>query len=40
VAAGDEDCLLFTAAEVIDRIERHGDLFTPLLHEQQSLPPL
>jgi bifunctional non-homologous end joining protein LigD len=40
VAAGDEDRLVFDAAEVIRRIERHGDLFAPVLQQHQTLPAL
>jgi bifunctional non-homologous end joining protein LigD len=28
--SGDPDCLRFDAGDVLDRIERHGDLFAPL----------
>ena len=40
VAADDEDRLVFDAAEVIERIERHGDLFAPVLQQHQTLPAL
>ena len=36
--AGEPDCLRFEADEVIARIERHGDLFAPVLELKQELP--
>lgn len=35
---GDPDCLRFEAHEVLGRIERHGDLFAPVLELEQELP--
>jgi bifunctional non-homologous end joining protein LigD len=32
--------LLFEAAEVLQRVEKHGDLFAPVLMLKQKLPPL
>jgi bifunctional non-homologous end joining protein LigD len=40
VAAGDEGRLVFTAPEVLERIQRDGGLFACLLDERQSLPAL
>jgi bifunctional non-homologous end joining protein LigD len=37
-AAGDAE-LRFEAADVLARIEEHGDLFEPVLSRKQSLPP-
>ena len=36
--AGDPDCLRFEAAEVLDRVDRLGDLFSPVLELEQELP--
>ncbi len=36
--AGDPDCLRFEAGEVLERVERHGDLFAPVLELEQELP--
>jgi bifunctional non-homologous end joining protein LigD len=36
----DAASLAFEAAEVLDRIERHGDLFAPVLELKQALPKL
>ncbi|HYP56380.1 MAG TPA: non-homologous end-joining DNA ligase [Solirubrobacterales bacterium] len=36
----DRECLVFEATEVLDRIERHGDLFAPVLELEQELPEL
>lgn len=36
--AGDPDCLRFTSDEVLERVERHGDLFAPVLELEQELP--
>jgi bifunctional non-homologous end joining protein LigD len=38
--SGDGSSLAFEAHEVLARIERHGDLFAPVLELQQSLPKL
>jgi bifunctional non-homologous end joining protein LigD len=37
---GDPDMLVFEAAEVLDRVEQHGDLFEPVLKQKQKLPEL
>ncbi|HXR31791.1 MAG TPA: non-homologous end-joining DNA ligase [Solirubrobacterales bacterium] len=36
----DADSLVFEAADVLARIERHGDLFAPVLELKQKLPEL
>lgn len=36
----DRECLVFEAAEALERIERSGDLFAPVLELQQELPSL
>jgi bifunctional non-homologous end joining protein LigD len=36
----DRECLVFEAADVLERIERHGDLFAPVLELKQELPEL
>jgi bifunctional non-homologous end joining protein LigD len=36
----DPDALVFEAADVLERIERHGDLFAPVVELQQELPEL
>ncbi len=36
----DRECLVFQAAEVLERIEEHGDLFAPVLNLKQGLPEL
>ena len=38
--SGDASTLVFEADAVLDRIERHGDLFAPVLELQQELPEL
>jgi bifunctional non-homologous end joining protein LigD len=38
VAGGDECALVFDAGAVLERIERHGDLFRPVLELAQVLP--
>ncbi|HEX3318112.1 MAG TPA: DNA ligase D [Solirubrobacteraceae bacterium] len=40
VAAGDPDRLVFTSDDVLDRTQRLGDLFAPLLEREQALPRL
>ena len=40
VEAGDPDALVFEAAEVLERVEEHGDLFEPVAELQQRLPDL
>jgi bifunctional non-homologous end joining protein LigD len=37
---GDRSCLAFEASEVLERIERHGDLFAPVLELEQELPEI
>jgi bifunctional non-homologous end joining protein LigD len=34
------DALVFEAADVLERVERHGDLFAPVAELQQELPDL
>jgi bifunctional non-homologous end joining protein LigD len=36
----DRECLVFEAGDVLDRIERDGDLFAPVLELKQELPEL
>ena len=36
----DRECLVFEASEVLERIERDGDLFAPVLELEQELPEL
>jgi bifunctional non-homologous end joining protein LigD len=36
----DRDCLVFEAGDVLERIDRHGDLFAPVLELVQKLPRL
>jgi len=36
----DRDSLVFEAGDVLDRVERHGDLFAPVLELKQKLPKL
>jgi bifunctional non-homologous end joining protein LigD len=38
--SGDGSSLVFEAADVIERIEEHGDLFAPVLELEQELPQL
>ncbi len=38
--SGDGSTLVFEAEAVLDRIERHGDLFAPVLELEQTLPEL
>jgi bifunctional non-homologous end joining protein LigD len=38
--SGDGKKLVFEADAVIDRIEKHGDLFAPVLELEQELPDL
>ncbi|HEX6753289.1 MAG TPA: non-homologous end-joining DNA ligase [Solirubrobacterales bacterium] len=40
VERGDADSLVFEAADVLERVERHGDLFAPVLELKQKLPEL
>ncbi len=37
---GDGASLVFEAAQVLERVERHGDLFAPVLELEQALPEL
>jgi bifunctional non-homologous end joining protein LigD len=37
---GDASTLVFEANAVVDRFERHGDLFAPVLELEQELPEL
>jgi bifunctional non-homologous end joining protein LigD len=39
-SSGDGSALVFEAADVLDRLERHGDLFAPVLELEQDLPDL
>ncbi|MGN6258749.1 MAG: DNA ligase D [Solirubrobacterales bacterium] len=39
LAAGDPEALVFDYAAVLERVEAKGDLFAPLLSEEQHLPP-
>jgi bifunctional non-homologous end joining protein LigD len=36
----DRECLVFEADDVLERIDRHGDLFAPVLELHQQLPDL
>jgi bifunctional non-homologous end joining protein LigD len=38
--SADPASLEFTAPQVLERVERHGDLFAPVLTRHQQLPPL
>jgi len=40
IASGDGRRLTFLGSDVFDRLERHGDLFAPLLELEQELPAL
>jgi bifunctional non-homologous end joining protein LigD len=40
VDKGDADALTFEAGEVLERVEKHGDLFAPVLELKQKLPKL
>jgi bifunctional non-homologous end joining protein LigD len=40
VEAGDPDALVFEAADVLERVEEHGDLFAPVAELEQRLPEL
>jgi bifunctional non-homologous end joining protein LigD len=37
---GDPDSLVFEAADVLERVEEHGDLFAPVVELHQELPEL
>ena len=36
----DPDALVFEAADVLERVEEHGDLFAPVAELEQELPDL
>jgi len=36
----DPGALVFEAADVLERVERHGDLFAPVVELEQELPSL
>jgi bifunctional non-homologous end joining protein LigD len=38
VDSGDPDQLVFTATDVLERVDAHGDLFAPVVELEQSLP--
>lgn len=38
MASGDPECLRFTPAQVLERVDDHGDLFAPVAAGGQSLP--
>jgi bifunctional non-homologous end joining protein LigD len=38
LGSSESDRLVFEAAEVLERVEKHGDLFAPVLDQQQALP--
>ena len=40
VEAQDADALVFTGDDVLDRVQRLGDLFAPVLEREQELPAL
>jgi len=40
ISAEDPDSLVFEAGEVLDRLDRRGDLFAPVLELEQTLPDL
>ena len=40
LAAGDHDALVFDHAAILDRVAAKGDLFAPLLSEEQQLPAI
>jgi bifunctional non-homologous end joining protein LigD len=37
-AVTDPEALVFTSADVLDRVAAHGDLFAPVLRLEQPLP--
>ena len=37
---GDPELLVFTSDQVLQRVEKSGDLFEPVLKLKQKLPPL
>jgi bifunctional non-homologous end joining protein LigD len=40
LAKGDPDLLSFESSEVLKRVDKHGDLFTPVLELEQEVPKL
>ncbi len=40
VERGDAEALVFEAADVLERVAEHGDLFAPVVEQQQRLPDL
>jgi bifunctional non-homologous end joining protein LigD len=40
VERGDADALVFDAADVVERVNEHGDLFAPVIEQEQRLPEL
>ena len=40
LAAGDAGLLTFDSADVLERVERLGDLFRPVVELEQELPAL
>ncbi|HEX2414380.1 MAG TPA: non-homologous end-joining DNA ligase [Thermoleophilaceae bacterium] len=40
VERGDPDALVFEAADVLERVNEHGDLFAPVVEQEQRLPEL
>jgi bifunctional non-homologous end joining protein LigD len=36
----DPESLVFEASDVLERVERHGDLFAPVAEMRQELPDL
>jgi bifunctional non-homologous end joining protein LigD len=40
ISSGDPDDLVFTSADVLERVAEHGDLFAPVEQLEQELPEL
>ena len=40
VERGDAEALVFEAADVLERVAEHGDLFAPVVEQEQRLPDL
>jgi bifunctional non-homologous end joining protein LigD len=40
VKKGDPDLLSFESSEVLKRVDKHGDLFAPVLELEQAVPKL
>jgi bifunctional non-homologous end joining protein LigD len=40
VERGDAEALVFEAADVLERVAEHGDLFAPVVEQEQNLPEL